>query len=318
MQTLMKTYHKELADVAGFAADTVENYMTCLEKYFAFATTELKIDPLEAGAKQLLRWMCYLKDQGLSRSRLTHHKSALKYFFALLLRLKKVRHNPAEALFTLRKKKSNLNQPISEATAFKLLRSLRRDTWLDERNFMMMSMLWALGLRISELTSLKVGYFEPEHESEANACPESLDCAQDKLRRRVGLLRVQGKSKKERALFIVDKLYTNLTHYLKHPDSPKEKSLPLFPIHNNKNKPISNDRVQKMLKESARQAGISERITPHVLRHSFATHMYTRGVPVAAIEAMLGHTSTDETSIYIHVSKANKQQALEKITIERR
>ena len=78
------------------------------------------------------------------------------------------------------------------------------------------------------------------------------------------------------------------------------------------------DRARRMIKELTCEAGIKLRITPHVLRHSFATHMYTRGVPVAAIEAMLGHTCTDETSIYIHVPKANKQQALEKITIERR
>ncbi len=302
MQTLMEIYHKELTVVAGFAIDTVENYETCLRKFFDFATNRLNIDPLQAGAKELLTWMTHLKEQGLSRSRLTHHKSALNYFFALLVKQKERQHNPAEALFTLRKKKSDLNQPISEAIAFKLLRLMKRVTWLDERNFMMVSMLWALGLRIGELTSLKVGSFEPEHE------PEN----------RIGLLRVQGKGQKERALFVVDKLYTNLVHYLAHPESPKQKALPLFPIHNNKNKAISSDRVQRTLKGIARQAGISERITPHVLRHSFATHMYATGVPVAAIEAMLGHTSTDETSIYIHVRKAKKQQALAKITIERR
>lgn len=297
MQALMEAYHKHLADVAEFAPETVENYMTCLEKYFVFATTRLKIDPLEAGAKQLFRWMCLLKEQGLSRSRLTHHKSALKYFFALLVNLKKVDHNPAEALFTTRKKKSDLNQPISEAIAYKLLRSLKRETWLDERNFMMISMLWALGLRVSELTSLKVGNFEPEAG--------------------IGLLRVQGKGKKQRALFVVDKLYIELTDYLKHAHSPGEKSLPLFPIHNNKNKAVSSDRMQSILKESACRAGIEERITPHVLRHSFATHMYSQGVPVSAIEVMLGHTSSDETSIYIHVAKAKKQQALSTMSIEK-
>ncbi len=72
-----------------------------------------------------------------------------------------------------------------------------------------------------------------------------------------------------------------------------------------------------MLKENVRQAGITERITPHVLRHSFATHMYETGVPTRAIEAMLGHTSTDETSIYIHVPEERKRQALDKIRLER-
>ncbi len=301
MQTLMKTYHKELAEVAGFAPDTVENYETCLRKFFDFASGQLTIDPLQASAKDLLRWMTHLKQQQLSRSRLTHHKAALKHFFGLLIKQQQRLDNPAELLFTPRKKKSDRNGPLSPAVTLQLLRSMKRDTWLRERNFMIISMLWALGLRIGELTALKVGSFEPEHE------PEN----------RIGLLRVLGKGKKERALFVVDKLYSNLVGYLWHPETPKPMTSPMFPIPTNKDKQLSTDRARRMIKEVTHVAGIKLRITPHVLRHSFATHMYTNDVPVEAIEAMLGHTTTDETSIYIHVPKANKQQALAKITIER-
>jgi integrase/recombinase XerD len=303
MQTLMQAYHKELATLAGFAPDTVENYESCLRMYFDFATKQLKIDPLAAGAKDLLTWMMHLKSRpcGMSRSRLTHHKAALKHFFGLLVKLKKRSDNPAELLFTPRKKKSHRNQPISPAIALKLLRSLKRDTWLGERNFIIISMLWALGLRIGELTALKVGSFET-HEPENN----------------LGLLRVPGKGKKERALFVVDKLYSNLVGYLRHPETPKQMTSPLFPIHNNKRKHLSADRARRMIKEVRQEADIKMYITPHVLRHSFATHMYKGGVPVSAIETMLGHTTTDETSIYIHVPRVRKKQALAKITIERR
>ena len=301
MQTLMQTYHKELAEVAGFAPDTVENYEICLGKFFDYATRQLNIDPLGAGAKDLLAWMAHLKQQQLSRSRLTHHKAALKHFFGLLVKQKQRQHNPAELLFTPRKRKSDRNQPLSLAIAFKLLRSMKRDTWLGERNFVIVSMLWALGLRIGELTALKVGSFEPLHDPETH----------------IGLLRVQGKGKKERALFVTGKLYSNLVGYLQDPKTPKQKTSPMFPIHNNLKKAISTDRARRMLQEVTREAGIKLRITPHVLRHSFATDMYSNGVPVEAIEAVLGHTTTDETSIYIHVPKANKQQALAKITIER-
>lgn len=300
MQSLLKAYHKELSDVAGFAPDTVENYEICLGKFFDFATGQLNIDPLAATAKELLTWMTHLKGQGLSRSRLTHHKAALKHFFGLLVKQKKRQDNPAKLLFTPRKKKSNRNQPISPAIIRKLLRTMKRDTWIDERNFMIISMLWALGLRIAELTSLKVASFEPEHEPENN----------------IGLLRVPGKGQKERALFVVDKLYNNLIHYLSHPETPKQKTYPMFPIHNNKSKAISTDRARSMIAEVTTAAGIKLYITPHVLRHSFATHMYEVGVPVSDIEAMLGHTSTDETSIYIHVPEARKRQALDKIRLD--
>ena len=300
MQTLLQAYHKELADVAGFAPDTVENYEICLGKFFDFAASHLNIDPLRADIKELLAWMTHLKKQNLSRSRLTHHKAALKHFFGLLLKLKQCRHNPAELLFTLRRRKSDRNQLISPVIAFKLLRSMKRDTWIGERNFMIISMLWALGLRIAELTSLKIGSFEP-HEPENN----------------LGLLRVAGKGKKERALFVTGKLYSNLAGYLGHPETPKPMTSPMFPTHNNKDKQLSTDRARRMIKEVTCEAGIKMYITPHVLRHSFATHMYEADVPVEAIEAMLGHTTTDETSLYIHVPKVRKQKALEKITIER-
>ena len=138
--------------------------------------------------------------------RLTHHKAALKHFYGLLIKQKQRLDNPAELLFTRRKRKSDRNGPLSPAIAFKLLRSMKRDTWLGERNFVIVSMLWALGLRIGELTALKVGSFEPEHEPEI----------------KVGLLRVQGKGKKERALFVTGKLYSNLVGYLGHPETPKQ------------------------------------------------------------------------------------------------
>ena len=300
MQILMQTYHKELADISGFAPDTVENYEICVRKYFDFATHQLNIDPLEAGGRDLLKWITHLKKQSLNRSRLTHHKAALKHLFGLLVKQKQRESNPADLIFTPCKKKSDRNHPISPDIILKLLRSMKRDTWIEERNFMIISMLWALGLRIAELTSLKVGSFEPAHEPENN----------------LGLLRVQGKGKKERALFVTGKLYSNLVGYLDHPETPKQVTSPIFPTHNNKDKQLSTDRARSMIKEVTCEANIKLRITPHVLRHSFATHMYTNEVPVAAIEAMLGHTTTDETSIYIHVPKARKKQALAKITIE--
>ena len=165
---------------------------------------------------------------------------------------------------------------------------------------MIISILWALGLRLNELVTLKVRDFEPNHDP-AN---------------KTGLLRIHGKGDKERALFVVDKLYTNLVSYLKHSQSPKKKSEPLFPTQINK--AISKDRVQRLLKESARKAGITQRITPHVLRHTFGTEMYHQRVPLDAIEVMLGHENEAETSIYIHVSDELEKQALENITIEGR
>ena len=225
----------------------------------------------------------------------------MKHFYAFLQKLAIRDDNPAEALFPILRQKSDRNQPITSRVAFKLLRSIDRTTWLGERNFMIISLLWALGLRLNELITLKVKDFEPDH--------DPVD--------KIGLMRIHGKGDRERPLWVVDKPYENLIHYLEHPKSPKSKTTPMFITEQN-NKVISHDRVQRMIKESARKAGITERITPHVFRYSFATEMYHRKVPSKAIQALLGHEHLAESSIYIHISQSLQKQALEQITISGR
>jgi integrase/recombinase XerD len=297
MQTLIEQFHKELLEVTNFKINTVSAYISILDKYFDYVNEQFKIDPLEAQSIHLRQWMD-LKMKEFSNSYLTHHKAALKHFYAFLQKLAIRDDNPAEALFPILRPKSDLNQPITSRTAFKLLRSIDRTTWVGERNFMIISLLWALGLRLNELITLKVKDFEPDHDPAG----------------KIGLLRVHGKGDRQRALWVVNKLYENLIHYLEHPKSPKCKTAPLF-ITEQKNTVISRDRVQRMIKESTLKAGITQRITPHVLRHSFATEMYHREVPAKAIQALLGHGHLAETAIYIHVSPSLQKHALNEIII---
>jgi integrase/recombinase XerD len=299
MQDLIEQFRKELLAIHTFKQDTVQNYISLLYRYVDFANEHLEIDPLKSTARDL-RDFIDTQRKDYSHSRLIHMRSALGHFFAFLVRTGIIPQNPAEALFPIRKEKSEKNQPISRETAFKLLNAINRAKWIGERNFIIISIFWALGLRLKELITLKLRDFEPDHDPENN----------------IGLLRIHGKGDKQRALFVVDTLYAHLVHYLNHPESPKKKSEPLFPVQ--QNKAISTDRVQRMMKEYAHSAGISERITPHVLRHSFATEMYHQGVPLYAVQAMLGHENQAESAIYIHVSDELEKQALENITIEGR
>jgi len=134
--------------------------------------------------------------------------------------------------------------------------------------------------------------------------------------RKIGLLRIRGKNKKQRALFVVDRLFDALIRYLNHRLSPHKKLSPLFP--GKPNTAISNSRLQRIVKDQAKKAGIIAAVTPRVLRHSFATEMYHQNVPLSAIQAMMGHDSIADTSIYIHVSDKLKQLALDNIRISGR
>jgi len=295
---LIDMYRKELLKVNGFAASTVETYTLSIKAFCSFAKNELQTDPVNVNGPQLLKWIQYLKNTGIGYSRIENHHYALKSFFAFLQKSGNIPSNPAEALPLLITRRRQITKPISTRDAFKLLDSFDQSTWHGLRNYTMASLLWALGLRTSELTGLKVKSFETGHG------------------KRIGLLRIRGKNKKQRALFVVDRLFDLLTRYLNHPSSPYKKLAPLF--QGQPDTAISNNRVQRIVKDQAKTAGIAIGVTPRVLRHAFATEMYHQNVPLTAIQSMMGHDSIADTSIYVHVSDKLKQLALDRILISRR
>jgi len=305
MNTLIEQFRKELCDIALYADDTIANYVSCIYKYVRFIQAQFNINPIMSTPQHLKQWMTHLKNTGTSNSRLIHYKSALTGFFALLVKMEINDANPADGLFTIRKTKSDLNQPIDKDTAFKLLKTMDRSTWIGERNFMIISCLYTLGLRRTELASLKIKDFDPNHDP----------------KHKIGLLTVHGKGRKQRALFIVDKLYDNLVAYLKRPVSPTHlkmkynlKNKPIFPSRDDAM--LTGDHILKIVHQATQKAGIKQRITPHVLRHTFATEMYLAKTPLNDIEDMMGHETQAETALYIHVPDELKKQALETIAIE--
>ena len=299
MVALIDQYRKTLLKVNGFAPSTVDTYTINIKAFCNFAKKELHIVPVNVRGPQLLKWILYLKNTGIGYSRIESHHYALKSFYAFLQKSGDITSNPAQALPLLITRRRQVTKPISSKDALKLLDSFDQDTWHGIRNYTMVSLLWALGLRTSELTGLKVRSFETGHGI------------------RIGLLRVHGKNKKQRALFVVDRLFDELMRYLAHLKAPGKKSAPLF-LADTKITAISNDRVQRIVKEQAKKAGIVANVTPRVLRHSFATEMYHCGVPLSDIQVMMGHDSIADTSIYIHVSDKLKQLALDQILISRR
>ena len=299
MIALIDLYRKELLKVNGFSPSTVETYLISIKAFCTFVIDDLKKGLEQINGPDLMKWIQYVKHTGVGSSRrMEHHHYALKSFFGFLERCGHIRKSPADVLPLLINRKRNRTNAISTQDAFTLLDSFDRNTWHGLRNYTMVSLLWALGLRTAELTGLTVGGFETGHG------------------KRIGLLRIRGKNKKQRALFVVDRLFETLLHYLIHPLSPKKKREPLFP--GQPDKPLSKNRLQRLVKDQAKTAGIKTDVTPRVLRHSFATEMYHQNVPLSAVQAMMGHESTSETSIYVHVSDKLKQLALDAICISRR
>ena len=305
MNTLIEQFRKELIDVALYRNDTVATYITCIYQFAAFMKENGSVDPVQTTASHLKQWMMHVKNTGISNSRLSHYKCALTAFFTFLIKIERIETNPADALFPLRKTKSERNQPIDRDTAHKLLNAVDRSSWIGERDFMIISCLYALGLRRQELANLKIRDFDPNFNAPG----------------KIGLLIVHGKGRKQRALFVVDKLYDKLVAYLKRPVdnthvnlkcNPKHR--PIFPSRYGAT--LTGDHIWRIVTQAASQAGITQRVTPHVLRHSFATEMYQLSTPLEDIEDIMGHETNAETAIYIHVPEAMKKQALERISLQ--
>ncbi len=135
MDTIIEQYRKELLELAIYEDDTARNYISCIYKYVEFANNHLNIEPFKTTPQHLKQWMIHLKKNDVSNSRMSHHKSALTGFFTFLMKMELIDHNPADCLFPIRGSTSDRNQPIDKETAFQLLKSIDRTTWIGERNF---------------------------------------------------------------------------------------------------------------------------------------------------------------------------------------
>ena len=169
----------------------------------------------------------------------------------------------------------------------KLLEAPDVETLQGSRDRAILEVLYACGLRVSEVCNLKIN---------------SVDDA---------YVRVMGKGKKERIVPIGKKAIEAIDHYLHHyrSESDSETVQELFVT--SRGKPLDRVAVWKMIKTYAKKAGIAKNISPHTLRHSFATHLLDNGADLRVIQELLGHASISSTDRYTHISKSHLQQSFD-------
>ncbi len=298
MNKIIELFRKELVELNNLKDTTVRIYIDRIYDYTDYTKNLLKIDILTSKTWHINKWIFDLKTTGKGYNFLKDTKAALKRFFDFLVKTGYVKKNPAEILLRIKIPKSDMNKPIDTKIIFRLLKSFKKSKWIQMRNFTIVSILWALGLRVNELLKIKRCDLNMEYDAE----------------HRIGTLLVHGKGDKERTLFIVDTLYNTISHYLNLKKTPKRKGSLIFT--GSKGKCISGSRVRQLIKEACRRTGVTTRIVPLSFRHTFATNMYNHKVPVEAIRRMMGHETLRETTVYIHISDKLKEEALKKISIK--
>ncbi len=207
--------------------------------------------------------------------------SSLKAFFSFLLREKMIDRDPFLAI-DLPKGERSLPKPLSEADMQRLLSPPGVTTHFTQRNHAMLLLLYSTGLRVSELVRLPLA----------------------SLNINAGFIRVMGKGRKERLIPFGEQITPQLESYLRQsrPHLLKgKKSAYLFV--SNRGHCMTRFRFWQILQESAKAAGITKQLSPHMLRHSFATHMLSHGADLRAVQMMLGHADIATTQIYTQVEQ---------------
>ena len=290
---LLQHYQQELSSLRNFSGETVSTYLSCVNKYLDYAGSKPGIDPLQTTSEHLLEFILDLK-KTVSPSRLCHYRAALQGFFRLLYNLEVIPKNPAEQFIRIRREKSQRYSPVDKEVMFHLLTCIDKSEAAGKRDHLMITLLWCLGLRSGELRTLR---------------KKDIKIISEKGK--MALLTINGKGSKQRALFAVDKLFDPLMEYI----NPLKANDLLFPG-KTKNKMMDDSTVNRRITRYVSQADIKERINAHRLRHSFATEMYNADVPLEDLRVMLGHENYRETSVYIHITRAQTAQALELLAIE--
>ncbi|WP_423777480.1 site-specific tyrosine recombinase XerD [Dolosigranulum pigrum] len=287
-QEALEEYIIYLKIERGLSANTVTSYKRDIEKYLTFLT-EKKITQLDEVSRfEILDFLQTLRQSGAADNSIIRMVSSLRKFHQYLKRESIVSDDPMQLIDTP-KKASTLPKAISPQAVEQLLEAPDTTTPLGVRDRTILELMYATGLRISELVNLKLS----------------------DMHLTMGFIQTMGKGEKERIIPLGEIASQWLDHYLDGArvylqDQSAETSEYVFL--NSRGKGLSRQGVWKKVKQLALEAGIDQNVTPHTLRHSFATHLLENGADLRMVQELLGHADISTTQIYTHITKTRLKQ----------
>jgi len=290
LDTFVDQYINYLVFEKGLSEKTIESYSNDLSKYLEFLKQKEVNDITQADTPLILKHLIALRESGLGSKSCARHLITLRGFYKFLSQEKVLEFDPAK-LIDLPKSGLKLPDVLSVSEVNLLLNIPDSNTPLGKRNSAMLELIYAAGLRVSELVNLK--FLDVNLE----AC----------------FVRVLGKGSKERivpfGLYAKNKIEDYINN--SRPLLLKNRiSQYLFVAR--AGKPMTRQGFWKLLKQYVTQAGIKKKVTPHSMRHSFASHLLEGGADLRTVQVMLGHVDISSTQIYTHVARDHLRQIHEK------
>jgi integrase/recombinase XerD len=283
-------YLQHLIVEKGLSRNTIEAYARDLRGFSIFLEKNGGSDPLTVSPEKIIMYFKSLREEKLSPRSLGRSISALKGFFKFLLQEGVLEENPLRHLRTPRVT-PRLPEILTRDDFEQIIRRVKAEKPSGLRDRAMLELLYATGLRVSELVHLSL---------------QDIDL-------NVGYLRTRGKGSKERIVPIGRTAIRVLKDYLRgrgHSSTPRPQGRALFPGRGGRE--ITRQAFWKILRRHAAAAGIRKKITPHTLRHSFATHLLEGGADLRSVQSMLGHADIATTQIYTHVSREHLKKIHQK------
>uniref|UniRef100_A0A7C3ZA61 Tyrosine recombinase XerD n=1 Tax=Desulfobacca acetoxidans TaxID=60893 RepID=A0A7C3ZA61_9BACT len=289
MDELLEQFYHHLGAERGLAPLTLESYAQDLQDFREFLRRLGRKAWEEVGLEDLQGYLNSLQSRGLAARSRARRLSALRQFFRFLQREERLPANPVELLDSPRLP-LKLPQVLNEQEVEALLNAVDPSTPQGQRDAALLEVLYATGLRVSELVGLTL---------------KQLD-----LRR--GAVRPLGKGHKERLVPMVPQAVAKLKVYLKEgrPQLLKGKDSP-FVFVNRRGGGLTRQGFWKILQRHALSAGLGH-LSPHTLRHSFATHLLARGANLRVLQLLLGHADLATTQIYTHLDAERLKSAHKK------
>ena len=272
MNENLENYRNYLKYERAYSDNTVGAYMNDLNKYEEF----LKKDILESDTEDLEKYLKYIKN--LESTTVAHKITSIKSYFNYNIKRGIVSVNPADKV-SRPKLTKHLPEYLTEEEVGKLL-DVEVKSPYDYRNKTILELFYSSGIRISELVNIKT----PNYDSE--------EC----------LIRIMGKGSKERIVPLGDYAVNIMNDYMNNYRPLINKKHTDYVFINNRGDKISRQFIFKVIKKEALKKGIKKDISPHTLRHTFATHLLKNGADLRIIQELLGHENISTTQIYTHVT----------------
>ena len=283
-ETLIAQFTDFLLVERGLSSNTINAYRHDLQNFAKFFENNSELSLLEVKHEDIAKYLGNLGDRQLASSTLDRKMDSMRTFYKFLVAERYINDNPTLMIEPLRSW-SKLPTVLSIAEMESLINKPDISKPLGLRDKALLEIMYACGLRVSELVNLRITDLNPE----------------------IGYLRCLGKGNKERVVPVGSMALEAVKNYLNSGRpilNPKEDWLFI----NYKGDKLTRDGVRHIIQEIAESVGIQKKITPHTLRHCFATHLLERGADLRSLQEMLGHASISTTQIYTHVNSERLRQ----------